>query len=154
MKRATASVVALALGAAASVLGTSSTASAAAWEVDYATPASSVQCAYDITYPGGIGSVCFQKYGDVWKVGRSYYETSRTSVQWVNQLKNSSGSWVTYREGECFNDLGHSTFGTCNKDYYENSSRNALGGYGSRLAFKACLVSSCSAQSPWVYNDS
>ncbi|BCJ70301.1 hypothetical protein [Polymorphospora rubra] len=134
------------------VLGASGVAQAASYETDYAITGSSAQCTYDTQYPGGLGSVCFQKYGDVWMVTRSVLETGNTSVQWANQLLNASGSWATYREGQCINALGHSTFGVCNKDYYENSSRNALGGYGSRLRFRACSTT-CSAWTPWFTNN-
>ncbi|MGW1997526.1 hypothetical protein [Embleya sp. NPDC001921] len=157
------STPAVIMGAAATILsvpgsaGAATAAAAAAAETDYASRVSdtAAQCAYQLVYPdNGPGWVCFQKYGDILYVARSYWETSRTSVQWVNQLKNSSGAWVNYRSGECINDLGARTWGTCNKDFYENRSHNALGGYGSRIAYKACSFNRCTALSPWIYNDS
>lgn len=150
------SASAMMLGAAVTTFGAAGSANAAGYETNYASDTSdgAAQCAYELTYPGsGFGWVCFEKYGDILWVTRSFYEDSRTSMRWVNQLKNSSGSWVDYRSGECINDLGESTWGVCNKDFYESSSRNALGGYGSRIAYKACTTTSCSALSPWVYND-
>src|SRR5262245_43154287 len=116
------STLALALSAAAAVLSTPGTASAVTWEEDFATSATSADCSYIMDY--SIAFTCFQKYGDIWFVNNQAWSdpAPRVSVQWWNQLKNASGTWVDYRAGECFNDLGVQWMGKCNKDYYEDSS--------------------------------
>ncbi|MEU4659480.1 hypothetical protein AB0G32_37055 [Streptomyces sp. NPDC023723] len=152
---------AMALGAALSLVAapllTSGTASAVAWEQDYATPYAGDNPGCDYLSPGPQDSLaCFVKYGDVLGVTYSdwFGDPMRTSVQWTNRLKNASGQWVTYRQGECFNDNGFSSYwSVCNKDFYESSSLNALGGRGSQLQIKACRLGVCASPSAWIDNN-
>lgn len=151
MKRTLAFVTSAAALMAATTLGTPE-AAAATWETDYVSPGE-VACAGILSAPSSDGWVCFQPYGDVWMVSTSPTDSGRISVQWENRLRNASGAWVTYRTGQCINDLGRDQIGVCNKDYYENSSYNALGGYGSMIRYKACTSVACTNFLPWQYNN-
>jgi hypothetical protein len=58
-------------------------------------------------------------------------------VYWINELRNSSGTWVKYREGYCYGEYCRDGWVSCNKDFYENSaSPNKLGGQGSPIKFQ------------------
>ncbi|GAA2706744.1 hypothetical protein [Micromonospora olivasterospora] len=97
---------------------------------------------------------CFKKYGDQWWVQDTASDvTAYAAVLWENHLRDGSGSWGLYRSGECNNRLGDGRWGVCNKDYWEDSSHNAWGGYGSRLRWRSCGVYGCTSWSNWVYND-
>ncbi|MEU9465019.1 hypothetical protein [Streptomyces sp. NPDC048312] len=127
------------------------------WEENYASPIFEDNPGCDVVSPGSTGGhACFVKYGDV--LGVTYLawegEPVRTSVQWTNRLKNAAGAWVTYRQGECFNDNGFaSDWAVCNKDFYESSSVNALGGKGSQISIKFCRKGVCVSPSGWINND-
>jgi hypothetical protein len=143
------------LSTAVAVLCAPSAASAVEWEVGYADEDESFDGCTGIVRVNVEALACFQKYGDIWWVTQmrpNSFPIREISVQWVNELQNSRGEWVIYRQGQCYYE--GTSVARCNKNYYENSSKNALGGYGSRLAFKACVTGrGCSALSPWVYND-
>jgi hypothetical protein len=113
------------------------------------TPPSGMECPWTEGVRG-----CFKKYGDQWWVRDTGTDvTAYAAILWENHLKDASGSWGLYRSGECDNGLGDGQWGVCNKDYYEDSSRNAWGGYGSRLRWRSCGVYGCTGWSNWVYND-
>ena len=84
---------------------------------------------------------CFEKYGDrltVLDIARlSWGDPGNAWIQWTNELRDSGGVWRYYRSGECWL-RGTTTEGHCNKDFYENSTKNAKNGYGSRIILKAC----------------
>ncbi|MEV4624775.1 hypothetical protein AB0J90_00595 [Micromonospora sp. NPDC049523] len=121
-------------------------ASAAAYEANYAVSASYIQgdCIGTQELDG-----CFKKYGDQW--GSQSWSSGTTRLEWQNQLWNGS-RWVLYREGVCINNLGLGEPGVCNKDYYEDSSLNAYGSYGSRVRMSLCNTT-CSGWSSWLYNN-
>ncbi|GHH80465.1 hypothetical protein GCM10018781_60900 [Kitasatospora indigofera] len=128
------------------------------WEEDFATSSAPVFC--DVVSLSGYtdgGFSCFQKYGDVLQVRTGASDANgnirRMSVQWKNELKDKNGNWNLYRYGECFNDLGTDLYGVCNKDFYEDSTTNKLGGKGSRLAIKHCIQGVCEPWSIWFRND-
>lgn len=159
-KRNVGRVLATGLAAGGLVLMMGSPGNAAATETDIATAVSSVpsdaqtHCRVLINEAAG----CFRKYGDSWYVQDEGADGLQTYVKWTNQLYNSSGNWVNYRTGTCHNQLGAYNWGVCNKDYYEDSSVNALGGVGSRVSFEVCvdgvISDTCVAYAGgWVYND-
>ncbi|MFI5924760.1 hypothetical protein ACIA3K_02140 [Micromonospora sp. NPDC051543] len=113
-------------------------------EWNYATPGSPPSDLICATHKQGNVNAkgCLRLYGDQWWSvnvrGEDMY------LVWKNTLWNGA-SWVLYREGTCFNDLGAGSWGVCNKDYYENSSVNAFGYKGSELIFQVCSALGCSA---------
>lgn len=139
------------------LLFTSGTASAVTWEEDWAVPydRDNPGCDNVAVGPNAMVHACFVKYGDVLGVtSDGWGEGARTSIQWSNRLKNRSGSWVLYRQGECFNDNGDLwDWSVCNKNFYESSSLNDLDGRGSQLSFKACREGRCGNPTGWVNND-
>ncbi|GAA2756036.1 hypothetical protein [Actinopolymorpha rutila] len=118
----------------------------AAFEDDVATPGTHPSFASGECVTGRGYEVCFKRYGDViWVQG------SPGSAVWENWLRNSTG-WHKWRTGECVNT--HSGWGYCNKDFYEDSSKNALGGHGSGLRLQSCPINTgyCSPQI-WIRNN-
>lgn len=104
------------------------------------------------------GTGCFKKDGDVFLVQDTLPDGMAVYVNWENQLRNANGVWMDYRSGTCKHRLGAGTTGACNKDFYENSSSNAVGGKGSRIRFKTCssdpiFVDPCSGLTSWIYNN-
>ncbi|MFF1298520.1 MULTISPECIES: hypothetical protein [unclassified Streptomyces] len=83
---------------------------------------------------------CFKPDGDVIYAKDTSLDGWSVYASWENQLRNSSGTWKTYRTGKCWNNRGEGDWVSCNKDFYENStSPNALGGTGSRIILAACV---------------
>ncbi|MFE9356182.1 hypothetical protein [Streptomyces olivaceoviridis] len=101
-----------------------------------ASPAADQVCA---TVSGAEG--CFVKYGDKFTAEDTASDGYSAVVYWTNYLWDGS-SWRPYRTGGCLNSAGAGTKGTCNYDFYENTSTNAYGAKGSQLAFKACTYDS------------
>jgi hypothetical protein len=98
---------------------------------------------------------CFQPDGDVIYAKDTSFDAYSVYTYWENQLKDSSGTWKTYRSGKCWNKRGSGEWASCNKDFYENSSTNAYGGKGSRISIAACvddLGDDTCEPSPWLYN--
>ncbi|WP_146605617.1 hypothetical protein [Micromonospora craterilacus] len=103
---------------------------------------------------------CFNKYGDIWRIQDGFADGSQTFIYWENWLKDGS-TWRPYRHGECNNNLGAPSWGSCNKDYYESSSTNYYGDKGSRIRFQTCrrapLDNVCTPGSidaaPWIHNN-
>ncbi len=99
---------------------------------------------------------CFQPDGDIIFAKDTSFDGYSVYTSWVNQLKDSSGNWKTYRTGTCRNNRGSGEWAACNKDFYENStSPNALGGKGSRISIAACvddLGGDTCEPSPYIYN--
>ncbi|MEU3776942.1 hypothetical protein AB0F11_27815 [Streptomyces sp. NPDC032472] len=119
-------------------------------EIDTAqpgTPPSDITC---LSAPQGARG-CFRTYGDQWWVLDTDTPYAAIAV-WENELWDGD-SWEPYRNGQCENKLGEGHWGVCNKDYYEDSSRNAYGGYGSRVRWRACGVFGCSSWSAWTRNN-
>ncbi|MFI0106778.1 hypothetical protein ACH4NW_00240 [Streptomyces globisporus] len=100
---------------------------------------------------------CFKPYGDV--VFASDHSPDGNSVYtlWQNQLRDGTGTWGLYRKGKCSYSGGSFSMGSCNKEMYEHSSRNAWGGKGSKVRVKACVADfggdTCGSWSSWIYND-
>ncbi|MGW4466166.1 hypothetical protein [Micromonospora sp. NPDC004704] len=123
-------------------------ASAADYETDYVVPTTTPIVGPCLVIQEAEG--CFKEYGDQWSI-RSW--TSGTvRVEWQNQLWDGS-QWVLYRIGGCISNLGYGQSGVCNKDYYESSSRNYFGSYGSRIRWSTCAPT-CSGWGTWVNNNS
>jgi hypothetical protein len=95
--------------------------------------------------------ICFQKYGDkVWVRNTSllYAEYGHYS----NWLRDNNSNWVFWRNGDCGVDFNG--WGYCNKDMYEDSSHNALGGYGSGIRLYPCdFEFGCTSYYTWVRNN-
>ncbi|MFJ8795802.1 hypothetical protein [Streptomyces sp. NPDC102462] len=95
---------------------------------------------------------CFRKNGDQWFI----YDGSAggwPSVDWENQLVDKDGIWHSYRSGECVNPWPYDNWGVCNKDYYESSTLNKLGGRGSQVRFRLCQDGGCTRWSAWIDNN-
>ncbi|MFB7496620.1 hypothetical protein ACFC09_18360 [Streptomyces sp. NPDC056161] len=104
-------------------------------------------------------TACFQKYGDKWWVKDTDPDGHSATASWKNTLWNGS-AWILYRQGSCVNKLGAGKWGVCNKDYYEQSSKNYYGYPGSSLAWQACIYDStagtwhgCSNEASEVNNE-
>ena len=95
-----------------------------------------------ITYTGA--KACFDKATDNFWVLDSLADGHSARNAWGNWLWDGS-KWQYYRYGDCTNSLGNGHWGVCDKDLYENSSTNALGGQGSEVDVWACVVE-CSDQ--------
>lgn len=95
---------------------------------------------------------CFKPYGDVLFAGDEFKDGASATTEWQNELRDSNGNWGLYRNGKCTWSGGSGTQGSCNKEMYEYSSKNAHGGVGSRVRVKACLGDSCSSWSRWILN--
>ncbi|MCZ4506708.1 hypothetical protein O3Q52_00490 [Streptomyces sp. ActVer] len=101
-------------------------------------------------------AACFQPYGDViWSKDTST-DGYGVYAKWTNQLRDSGGSWSTYRSGKCSNPGSSGDWASCNKDFYEADNTNAYGGQGSRIQVTACIASigddECDT-SPWISNN-
>ncbi|MGW1958359.1 hypothetical protein ACWCPI_37370 [Streptomyces sp. NPDC001920] len=129
--------------------GRTAATTAAASEIDYAVAGSPPSDRICTSAQGSTG--CFRKYGDQWWV-LDTDSPYAAIVNWENQLWDGA-SWRSYRNGNCENLLGEGNWGVCNKDYYENSSLNAYGSYGSRLRWRACGVFGCSSWTSWTLNN-
>ncbi|NBM21193.1 hypothetical protein [Streptomyces sp. GC420] len=120
-------------------LAFATSAHSASYEEDWGTLTASEGCGDIVRLgnddsDGGLG--CFERYGDVFRVWAGDHADGSPRVYWINELKNSSGVWTTYREGVCYGEWYRDSWVYCNKDFYENStSPNKLGGQGSRIKF-------------------
>ncbi|MEU3409745.1 hypothetical protein ABZ760_00430 [Streptomyces sp. NPDC006658] len=99
-------------------------------------PAADQVCA---TVSGAEG--CFVKYGDKFTAADTKSDGYSAAVLWTNYLWDGS-NWRAYRSGLCYNTAGAGTTGTCNYDFYEDTSTNAYGSKGSELVFQACTYNS------------
>lgn len=155
MRRAGLRSVFVTLAAGGALFVAMSNPAAAAEETDKGVPSgapSSGTCITEIT--GATG--CFQPYGDVIYIKDTSLDGYSVYVKWQNEIRNSSGTWHSYRNGKCTSDRGKGDWAKCDKDFYEASSTNALGGKGSRIKLTACVASigddEC-ATSPWLSNN-
>lgn len=95
--------------------------------------------------------ICFQKYGDkIWVKNNSI-----TNAQWghySNWLRDNNSNWKFWRNGDCGVDfIG---WGYCDKDFYEDSTKNAKGGYGSGVRLYPCDGDyGCTSYYGWVRNN-
>ncbi|MBZ9643309.1 hypothetical protein [Streptomyces sp. PSKA30] len=109
-----------------------------------------------ITVGNLTATACFKPYGDVIYVQDLSPDANEVYAYWQNQLRDSTGTWGTYRSGTCTYTGGAYGWGSCNKDFYEHSSSNAWGGQGSRVRVKACVNDlgddTCSSLTVWVNN--
>ncbi|MDN0201220.1 hypothetical protein [Streptomyces sp. S.PNR 29] len=116
-----------------------------------------------ICVPGdSVGNqACFRKNGDQWFVYDGEADLLSPYVNWQNRLSYDNGStWqsIPYRSGKCRNSWPNGNWGVCNKDFYESSSLNKIGGHGSQVRFQLCLTSGfdgngCYAWSNWIDNN-
>ncbi|MFD2078576.1 hypothetical protein SAMN05421678_11367 [Actinopolymorpha cephalotaxi] len=118
----------------------------AAYELDQAKAGTPPSFASGECVTGRGSKVCFKRHGDV-----IWVQSTAGDARWENWLRNSTG-WHKWRSGECTNT--HIGWGYCNKDFYEDSSKNILGGYGSGLRLQSCPVNTgyCSPQI-WIRNN-
>jgi hypothetical protein len=103
-----------------------------------------------VTHSGA--EACFEKHGDkIWVL-----DTSGNGVEadadWENFLRDTTGGWTQYRAGACLNTLTHGNWGVCNMDFYEDTTFNHYGGYGSGLRLAACDGGACSSEI-WIRNN-
>ena len=95
--------------------------------------------------------ICFAKYGDkVWVRNSSLL--SAEYGHYSNWLRDNNSNWVFWRNGDCGVDF--TGWGYCNKDFYEDSSHNALGGYGSGIRSYPCDYEfGCTSYYSWIRNN-
>jgi len=148
------------VGAAATgllVLAMSNPAAAVTMEYDTAVRDRSSDAGTCVGTSNIAATGCFKPYGDVVFASDTSFDGAEVYTLWQNQLRDSTGTWGLYRNGKCSWDGGGFTMGACNKEMYEDSSRNAWGGTGSRVRVKACVNDlgddTCSSWSSWIYND-
>jgi hypothetical protein len=96
--------------------------------------------------------ICFEKYGDKIWVNNEDLLSSEYG-HYSNWLRDSSGAWTFWRNGNCIVD--YNGWGYCNKDFYEDSSYNVVGGQGSGVRLYPCDVEfGCtSSLYGWVRNN-
>lgn len=111
---------------------------AAAAETDTAVSSGTPTNASCITELSGA-EACFKPDGDILYVLDTSRDGHDVYAKWDNQLRDSSGSFRSYRTGSCRSSLGYGNWAACNKDFYEDSSDNAYGGNGSRILLYACV---------------
>ena len=116
------------------------------------TPPSSVVDAKwcsSYSYPSESDAhACFQRSGDVIWIDNAVGDNVK--AHWENWLENASGTWTFYRDGDCLSTTYG--WGYCNEDFYEDSSHNADGGYGSGIRLYTC-VGDCNPDYQWVRNN-
>ena len=122
-----------------------------AFEENYAVyvPIPAVDACVEI----GDGKACFKKYGDTIIVLDKVDDSRAVWAQWSNWLWDGD-EWQLYRHGYCMTNVNMSgNWGTCNKDFYEDSTYHALGNRGSGLRLAICdRFSGCSADI-WIRNN-
>ncbi|WP_329375092.1 hypothetical protein [Streptomyces sp. NBC_01483] len=101
---------------------------------------------------------CFRKNGDQWFVYDGSEDLLSPEAEWQNRLAYDNGNtWQNspiYRSGSCENLWPAGNWGVCNKDYYESSSLNKIGGHGSQVRFRLCPNRDfCSGWSGWIDNN-
>ncbi|MFI0710512.1 hypothetical protein ACH4SK_07605 [Streptomyces inhibens] len=94
---------------------------------------------------------CFRKNGDQWFIYDGAADLMTPYVDWQNRLAYDNGTWQSspYRSGRCENLWPYDNWGVCNKDYYESSTRNKIGGHGSQVRFRLCLRESSGCSTGW-----
>jgi hypothetical protein len=99
--------------------------------------------------------VCFQKNGDRLWVDDLSADGYSAMMYWENLLQRPDGYWQLHRYGRCYNRLGAGNgWALCDKDFWEDSSLNALGGHGSLLYIYACEVAQgCDSSALLVFNN-
>jgi len=104
------------------------------------TPNFSAYPATCVTYADS--EACFQPNGDTIWVKDIKADGAAAYGDWANDLRDVDGVWWGYRDGRCTNHLGYGHWGSCKKDFYENSTNpNAFGGQGSRITIWAATYS-------------
>lgn len=89
--------------------------------------------------PTSGAEACFVKAGDSIQVADKNADDYSAGAVWYQQLYNdNTGQWVEYTEGTCMNSAGANTTKTCKYDFYENTTLNPFGSYGSRVDLRAC----------------
>jgi hypothetical protein len=113
------------------------------------TPPSSVVDAKWCSSDADWAHACFQRHGDTIWVDNNAGE--HVKAHWENWLRNADGTWVFYRDGDCISmNWG---WGYCDENFYEDSSLNAVGGYGSGIRLYTCY-GECDRNYQWVRNNS
>ncbi|KUO10617.1 hypothetical protein [Streptomyces dysideae] len=143
------------------VLAMGNPASAATMEYNTASSdnssVNSYYCAYAKNGAGWtLARGCFQPSGDIVFAKDNSADGWPVYTLWQNELKDSNGNWGLYRNGKCSWSGNAPSQGSCNKDMYEYSSKNAHGGVGSRVRVKSCVADlgddTCSSWSTWILN--
>jgi hypothetical protein len=95
--------------------------------------------------------ICFQKHGDkIWVKNNSL--TTIEYGHYSNWLRDNNSNWVFWRNGDC--RVEFTGWGYCDKDFYEDGTKNARHGYGSGVRLYPCdSYSGCSSYYSWVRNN-
>ena len=97
---------------------------------------------------------CFEPSGDKIWVYDALADGKAAAGYWENYLRNSAGDWIIYRNGKCTNHLTAGTWGYCNYDFYEDTSLNADGDYGSGVRVYPCTENGAIGTGyAWVRNN-
>ncbi|MGQ4515417.1 hypothetical protein [Streptomyces sp. DW26H14] len=138
---------ALTLGVSGLVANTSTPAAAAVAEYAKAgTPNFDKHVIKCVSVSGA--KACFQPYGDIlWVYGRGH------DANWENHIRNSSGAWQEYRVGSCMNALSGNRWGYCNKNFYEDTTKNKYGGKGSGIRLQAEADGKNVSSQIWIRNN-
>ncbi len=107
----------------------------------------------DICEENEASTTCFEPYGDKIWVYDAKADGKAAAGYWQNYLEDSAGNWHLYRDGQCVNHLSEGHWGYCNYDFYEDTSHNAEGGYGSGVRVYPCIENGVIGDYVWVRNN-
>jgi hypothetical protein len=101
----------------------------------------------------GWGIGCFHRNGDLIYVKDTSGNGQAAYVYWENYLRTSSGTWKLRRYGTCTN-YSVGVVGSCDYNFYEDTTLNAFGGHGSGVRVWICQKGSgCTSNYVWVRNN-